>query len=117
MFDTLLQIADELNKGNLTKAGKMILELAKEEDDEKILRVSSEIEKILRDLNSRESVLDDFEDEDMELRKIEKEMDELRMRKLKVLSIYVLRKLSKGNLIIENMIKKYPTAQRPQTYM
>ncbi|MCH1770033.1 MULTISPECIES: hypothetical protein [Metallosphaera] len=117
MFETLLQIADELNKGNVTKAGKMILELTKEEEDEKILRVSSEIEKILRDLNSRESVLDEFEDEDLELRRIEMEMDDLRKRKLKVLSIYILRKLSKGNMIIENMIRKSPIAQQPQTYM
>ncbi|MEM4911660.1 MAG: hypothetical protein QXJ81_02360, partial [Metallosphaera sp.] len=103
MLDELLKIANELNKGNLTKAVQMILDVSKDEDDEKILRISSELERTLREL-SNDLAYDEYDEK--ELIEIERAMNELRKRKLRILSILALRKLSKDNLIIENIIQK-----------
>ncbi|AEB94749.1 MAG: hypothetical protein QXR57_06285 [Metallosphaera sp.] len=114
MLDELLKIANELNKGNLTKAVQMILDVSKDEDDEKILRISSELERTLREL-SNDLAYDEYDEK--ELIEIERAMNELRKRKLRILSILALRKLSKDNLIIENIIQKDFITQKPQTYM
>ncbi|MEM0175721.1 MAG: hypothetical protein QXU86_06580, partial [Metallosphaera sp.] len=103
-----------LNKGNLTKAVQMILDVSKDEDDEKILRISSELERTLREL-SNDLAYDEYDEK--ELIEIERAMNELRKRKLRILSILALRKLSKDNLIIENIIQKDFITQKPQTYM
>lgn len=95
----------------------MILDLTRDEDNENILKVSSEIERLLREIESRDSFVDYLGEEAIELDQIEQEMNELRKRKLKILSVYLLRKLSKGNLIIENIIKRNFVSQKPQTYM
>ncbi|MEM0065266.1 MAG: hypothetical protein QXM10_09005, partial [Metallosphaera sp.] len=55
--------------------------------------------------------------DEKELIEIERAMNELRKRKLRILSILALRKLSKDNLIIENIIQKDFITQKPQTYM
>ncbi|QKQ99248.1 hypothetical protein GWK48_01515 [Metallosphaera tengchongensis] len=117
MFDVLIDVVNDLNNDNVTRASKRLVSLAKDNEDEELLRIVSELEKLLMELDKDDTLVRDDEETQRDLLAIKKEMDDLRKRKLRILSIYLLKKLSDRNLIIQNMIVNKPLSRKPQTYM
>ncbi|AWR93765.1 hypothetical protein [Acidianus brierleyi] len=116
MFEELIKAIDYINDGNVISAGKYLIELAKNQDDEDILKVVAETEKELREIEDEKTLLDldsKFRDQ---LIDVIRENIKWKKEKIRVLSLYLIDKMSKGNEILLQMIRS-PTEGRPHTFI
>ncbi|BDC17142.1 hypothetical protein [Acidianus sp. HS-5] len=118
MFEDLLKAVNYLNDGKILEAGEYLIELTKNNDaNDDIIRISSEIEKELRELKEESWIGEiDSKFKDQIISVLE---DNIRCRKelIKVLSLSLIEKLSKGNELILNMIKNPRAETRPHTFI
>ncbi|NON63268.1 hypothetical protein [Acidianus sp. RZ1] len=116
MFTELMKAVDYLNEGKVIEAGRYLLELGKGEEDEDLLKVMSEIEKEIREIENEKTYMSletRFKDE------VIHSLDQClrcRQEKIRVLSIYLLERLSNGNEILLSMIRLKGEA-KPNTFI
>lgn len=118
MFEELLRILHKVNQGELIEASKNLLEILKNsEEEEELMKLAYYLEKELREMRDEESFYLSSSPFSEEFRNIIKEMNKIRERKLKILIFHALYKLSKGNIIIMNMINISKIDVKPNTYI
>ncbi len=116
MFKELVKAVDYLNRGQVEEAGRYLLELAKDADNEEVFKLTAEVEKELRGIEEEKVLLDVNTRFDRELREAVSRDMECKREKLRVLSYVIIEKLSKGNDVLISMLR-YPNSARPHTYI
>ncbi|MCY0873435.1 hypothetical protein D1867_00795 [Acidianus infernus] len=118
MFEDLLKVVNYLNDGKILEAGEYLVELAKNNyTNEDIIKISSEIEKELRELKEESWITQiDSKFRDQIISVLE---DNTRCKRelIRVLSLSLLEKLSKGNELILNMIRNPHAESKPHTFI
>ncbi|EHP68277.1 MAG: hypothetical protein RXS23_03970 [Metallosphaera yellowstonensis] len=117
MLDTLLGIIDYLNQDNEVEAAKRLIEATRYIEDENLMKIVGEIEKEIHDIKNTGLSEEMTGELAQELERIEDELKALKRRKLKILVIYAIDRMSNGNSVVLQMIRRPTYVRKPQTFM
>lgn len=96
-------MVDKLNKNQVVEAAEALIRLAREEDEAAL--VCSEMERELMDVRRRAEL--EVEGElGRKLREVEEDLRRLKLRRLKLLTLYAVQVLSRGNPVIMNVARR-----------
>ncbi|MCY0849788.1 hypothetical protein [Sulfuracidifex metallicus] len=115
-MENYFDIVSYLNEGRIEEAGKKIIEIAKDVEDEDVRTVISEIEKEIMDSRHNSDMFISYSPYTDQITQATRAMQKCREERMKYLILHGLYLLTKGNRIILDMIKL--TAQvKPRTYL
>lgn len=117
MFNQLMEVVNYLNNGKVIEAGKHLIEISKETTEEEIIKIISEIEKEIREVDEERWVLGLDTRFRKELNDVVNQNIKCKIEKIRVLSLILLDRVSKGNEIILSMIKNPLLDNKPHTYI
>ncbi|BCU70813.1 hypothetical protein [Stygiolobus caldivivus] len=118
MFDQLLQIIHYIDQDKLVEAASKLLEMIKDKEDEDLMKIGAELEKEVKELREEKGLLDAISPAYItEFKHLLDEMEVLRKRKIKLLSLEIVNKLSGNNYLVKELLMQKRAEVRPHTFI
>ncbi|ARM76639.1 hypothetical protein [Acidianus manzaensis] len=117
MFNELTNAVNYLNEGKVIEAGKYLINITKDATEEETVKIVSEIEKEIREIEEEKWLYEVDTKFKKELIDVVAQNIKCKEEKIRMLSLILIDKISKGNDIIMNMVKNPLSESKPHTFI
>ncbi|BFH74378.1 hypothetical protein SJAV_23220 [Sulfurisphaera javensis] len=117
MLNEIFDIIHDLNEDRIIEAASKTLRLVKDVEDENIMKIAAEIEKEIRSMREDDELIYLVDSEYAnELKGTIYDLKKAKERKIKILIAYLVRKVSKDNILVVEALKP-KTEVKPHTFI
>ncbi len=115
-MESYFDVVSYLNEGKVEEAGRKLVEIGKENEDEDIRNVIAEIEREIMELRHERENFPSYSPYSDQIVKATKMLEKCREERMKYLVLHGLYLLTKGNSLILGMVRLSGQV-KPRTYL